>query len=55
MIGVVNKTGGVPALPALIPTAEGEAAALSQPTNTVNLRCDSGLMGMNDSSPLGRS
>jgi hypothetical protein len=43
IIGVVNKTIGVPALRALIPPAEADPAALPQPTNTVNLRCDSRL------------
>src|SRR5579884_704438 len=43
IIGVVNKTGGVPALRALIPPAEVEAAASPQPANTVNRRCDSRL------------
>ena len=43
LIGVVTKTGGVPALRALIPPAEAEAAATPQPANTVNLRGDSRL------------
>ncbi len=43
IIGVVNKTGGVPALRALIPPAEAEAAAKPQPANTVYLRRDSRL------------